>query len=173
MYPTELAGDRARSLWRDLWQFSTVRGSGNRVAAGYVLAATVGYSSMPLVIDWGRGGEAPFLFNAGWRYGFAVGCILFLSIAHGRRLLSKRIWGHILPRIWVWAMVFAVISHFDSTFFTISIRFVDVSVAAILFETWPILIWTLRILGPYERGRLRVGDKNRREFLNVWGKCRQ
>ena len=33
--------------------------------------------------------------------------------------------------------------------------------------------WTLRILGPYERGRLRVGDKNRREFLNVWGKYRQ
>ena len=35
-----------------------------------------------------------------------------------------------------------------------------------------LLSWTLRILGPYERGRLRVGDKNRREFLNVWGKYR-
>ena len=33
--------------------------------------------------------------------------------------------------------------------------------------------WTLRIFGPNERGRLRVGDKGSRKFLNVWGKYRQ
>ena len=33
--------------------------------------------------------------------------------------------------------------------------------------------WTLRIFWRYERGRLRVDDKSGREFLNVWGNCRQ
>ena len=37
----------------------------------------------------------------------------------------------------------------------------------------PSLSWTLRIFWRYERGRLRVDDKSGREFLNVWGNCRQ
>ena len=118
----------------------------------YVLVATVGYSLMPLVIDWGKGGDNPFLFNAGWRYGFAAGCLLFLFVSHRRLLFSSSVWNRILPRIWVWAMVFAVISHFDSTFFTISLRFIDVSIAAILFETWPIVM-VLLILFLFRRER--------------------
>ena len=31
--------------------------------------------------------------------------------------------------------------------------------------------WTLRIFGCQGRGRLRVGDRGAREFLNVWGNC--
>ena len=33
------------------------------------------------------------------------------------------------------------------------------------------LRWTLRIFGCQGRGRLRVGDRGTREFLNVWGNC--
>ena len=36
-----------------------------------------------------------------------------------------------------------------------------------------LLSWTLRIFWRYELGRLRVDDKSGREFLNVWGNCRQ
>ena len=41
---------------------------------------------------------------------------------------------------------------------------------ALAFSAGPIG-WTLRILRCYERGRLRVGDRGTREFLNVWGNC--
>ena len=35
-----------------------------------------------------------------------------------------------------------------------------------------LLSWTLRIFGRYQRGRLRVDDSKRREFLNVCVNCR-
>ena len=88
MFPTTSTGNESRIIWRHVWLFGTLRGSGNRVAVWYVLVATVGYSLMPLVIDWGKGGDSPFLFNAGWRYGFAAGCLLFLFVSHRRLLFS-------------------------------------------------------------------------------------
>ena len=152
---------RARAVVRQYWLLGTVRGSGNRVALGYVLTAALGYSFIPLVVDWGEGGEAPFFFNSAWRAGFTVACLAFLLSIYRRLFLDARVWSRALPKVFVWAMVFAVISHMDSTFFTLSLGFVDVSVAAILFETWPILMVLLIVF------LFRDEDRYQRNMLSV------
>ena len=108
-----------------------------------MLAAVGGFSVIPLVIGWGDGREYPLLFNAGWRFGVVLGCLFFLLCGNVRFLLDRRIWRLVRLRVLSWAMLLVVIGSFQFALFTWSTQFIDISMAAVLLETWPILLIVL------------------------------
>ena len=112
----------------------------NRTAAGYMLAAVVSLSLIPLLIVWGKGTESPFLFNALWRLGLGFGYLLLLLVVYRSLLLNKQIITKIRHHIFRWSMLFLIINNFQLATFSLSARFVDISITAILFETWPVFL---------------------------------
>ena len=113
---------------------------GNLVATGYMLVAVGGFSVIPLVIGLGDGRENPLLFNAGWRFGVLLGCLSFLSFGNLPLLRDLEVWKLLWRRMFSWAMFFVIVGGFQFALFTWSTRFIDISVAAVLLETWPILL---------------------------------
>ena len=122
---------------------------GSRAAMLYMLPTVALGSLIPLAFVWGSSEDSPFLFNAAWRLGVVTGCAAFLLAAYPKVALDRRTLGAIRPRILSWAILFAVVGNFDYTLFTWSLRFVDVSVGAVLVETWPVFLTLLvyRLLG--------------------------
>ena len=115
-------------------------GRGNLVATSYMLVAVGGFSVIPLVIGLGDGRENPLLFNAGWRFGVLLGCLSFLSFGNLPLLRNLEVWKLLWRRMFSWAMLFVIFGSFQFALFTWSTRFIDISVAAVLLETWPILL---------------------------------
>ena len=111
-----------------------------------MIMSVVGYSMIPLMVASGSGGDSPFLFVAGWRFGVALGLTVFLATFFGDVLFHAEVVRLILRRMITWSMFFVILSQFDYVFFAWATRFVDVSVAAILFETWPIFLILLTAL---------------------------
>ena len=116
-----------------------VANKNNRVAAYYMLIAIISYSLAPLVMDLNNGSETPFMFNAGWKLGGLALCMSYLITVHSSLLFNKKIIKHVWHHAFSVLMLIAIISGFDYSLFAWSTRFVDTSVAAILYETWPII----------------------------------
>ncbi len=119
---------------------------GNRVAMGYMLAAVTLFSSLPLVIAWGGGEKTPFLFNAAMSAGVVLGCLVFIALRYpslildgaNLRLIALRV---IHPRFGLHPMIgLSIVANFNFALLAWSMRYVDVSISAILFGTWPIFI---------------------------------
>ena len=119
--------------------FHRFQGTGNTTAIVYMFLAVIGFSLIPLVVARGDGASNPFVFNAGWRFGVVLGCILILAIGYRPQLLNRQIWGVIKGRIFSWTILFTFLGSFQFALFTISARYIDISIAAVLLETWPIL----------------------------------
>ena len=125
-----------------------------RGAMGYMLIAVLGYSLTPLVVAF-AGDDSPFWFNAGWRLGLVLGLLAVMvwyrevfSIAAVRALVWRRLRS--------FAIVAAVVSNFDYAMFVLSTSLIDVPVATVIFETWPLwmiltLAWIYRKEGRYRR----------------------
>ena len=116
-----------------------VANKNNRAAAYYMLIAIISYSLAPLVMDLNNGSETPFMFNAGWKLGGLAFCMSYLITVHSSLLFNKKIIKHVWHHAFSVLMLIAIISGFDYSLFAWSTRFVDTSVAAILYETWPII----------------------------------
>ena len=126
-----------------------------------MLLSVGGFSLIPLVLAQGAV-ENPFLFNTGWRLGFGGGLAFFLLVRHRTLFTDPGVWALILKRAPSWAILFAIISQFEYAIFSQSIRFIDVSVATILFETYHVLIilltaWLFRSESRYRKIRLDMG----------------
>lgn len=110
----------------------------NKTAVGLMFVAVLGYSLLPLFVALG-GNEGPFIFNAAFRIGMASGCALFLLITYRPLLFSRTVWGLIKNRVIDTSMLLWIVSYFEMAFYAWSAQFIDVSIAAVLYETWPIL----------------------------------
>lgn len=117
---------------------SDIANNRNKTAVGLMFVAVLGYSLLPLFVALG-GNESPFIFNAVFRIGMASGCALFLLIAYRHLLFSKTVWSLIKNRIVNLSMSLWIVSYFSMAFYAWSVQFIDVSIAAVLYETWPIL----------------------------------
>ena len=154
-----MASERINSGWRNLavsaGQIVTLNGSGNRVALAYMLFSVLDFSLMPLVVDLSGGSENPFLFNFSWRLGLVIGYSSFLAASYRTLLCQGAVWKLIWRSLFNYAILFAVIGQFEFALFALSIRFVDVSVATVLWAIWPIIFifLTARILNDEERYR--------------------
>lgn len=110
----------------------------NSLAVGYMLIAVVGYSVIPLVVSLIDGASSPFLFNAALTLGVGIGQAVFLWIFFRKVLFRLSVLSLVWRKILNYSMLLTVIHRFDYGVFALSTRFIDVSVASVIFETWPI-----------------------------------
>ena len=125
----------------------------NGRAAFLMAFAALGYSAVPLFAAWGDGGSSPFIFAAAWRIGLASGGFLFLLAFRSRLTLSGRVWRLAGRRTLSLPMLIWTVSYVNIALYALAIRFVDVAVAAALYETWPMML--VLITGKIFRGEER------------------
>ena len=117
-------------------------GAANGGALGYMLFASVGYSLVPLVVHLAGGVDAPFLFNAWLSLGVASGSLLFLVVSFRGAGLGGEDLVLAGKRLVVWPagvpVLLACVGSVDYALFAWSLRFIDIMVAAILFEMSPV-----------------------------------
>ena len=112
----------------------------NTAGTGFMLTAVASYSLIPLLVANGSGSNNPFLFGAGMGLGSTIGQALFLAAFFRESLFDRTVLSIIFRRLLTWTMLFVIVTQLDYGLFALSTRFVDVSIAAILFETWPIFL---------------------------------
>ena len=122
----------------DNWLWAGSRESRNRRAVAWMAVAVLFFSFLPLAIRFGGGLEAPFLFNAGWRVGVALVSFAFCLAFYRRILCSAAFWRAALPASLSWAGLFSVFNALEYAFFAAASRFIDIAVAAVLLELWPL-----------------------------------
>ena len=121
-----------------------------------MLVAVIGFSLIPLLVAGGNGADSPFLFSAGLRLGLSAGQGLFLAAFFWSILRHRIVRELIAQRVVSWSMLFVLVNQFEYSLFAWSTRFVDISVAAVLFETWPIFLILLTAM--LFRGESRYRD---------------
>ena len=113
--------------------------SRSRTASGLMLASVFLMSFIPLFVAFGGGGS-PLIFNAAWVVGGFVGCALTLLIVFPRMLFSGEVWKVIVSRALSLAMLWWVVGFLNLGLYAWSTQFIDVSVAVMLYEIWPIFL---------------------------------
>ena len=113
--------------------------SRNQTAAVLMLGYVVLQSLVPLFVALGGGGS-PFIFGAAWRIGGLIGCALILLMLFRKMLFSGEVWKVVGARALSFAMLGWLAASFSLVLYAWSTQFVDVSVAAALYETWPIFL---------------------------------
>ena len=108
--------------------------------AGYMIVAVLGVSVIPLLFSLAGSSESPFLFNASWRLGAALGCLSFLGVFYRPLVADRQIRSLVVRRVVTWGILFAVLGNCEYLLFAWSNSFIDISVAAILYEIWPLFL---------------------------------
>ncbi|MDE0132681.1 MAG: hypothetical protein OXQ32_10535 [bacterium] len=111
----------------------------NRTAAIYTLVSVVGISVLPLVVVMVGAPESPLLFGAFLSVGTSAGSLAFLAGRYRAQLRNREILALIKKNLASWPILFVLVGTFEFTFFAWSTRFVDPSVATILWGSWPII----------------------------------
>lgn len=127
----------------------------NKTAAALMFVAVMGFSLIPLFVAWG-GSQSPFIFNAMWKVGLAIVCVLFVTIAYRSLIFDKYVWKAVAQNAVNRSMLLWLVGYVDFALYAWSTQFIDVSVSAILFETSPILLilltgWLFRDDGRYRK----------------------
>ena len=135
--------------------------SQDTLATGYMLAGILFASFIPAFLDLSGAAQTPFLFNTGWKCGAAIGGLIVISAFFRPLLFNKTTFSVIARAAISWSIFGATVGAFDYTLFAWSIRFIDISVATILLETWPIGIiiltsWLLSSENKYQNNFRRV-----------------
>ena len=130
-------------------------------AVRYMLFAVIGFSFLPLIIALVGGEDKPFLVSAVVRMATGTGSMMFLCVVYRRMFFNWATWHLIIRRLFRLPFLLAFISFFDIAAIAFSVKFIDVSVAAVLFETGPIL--QIVLLSRVIEGRYR--KLTRRTFL--------
>ena len=126
----------------------------NRTAATYTLVAVVGISVLPLVMVMVGAPDSPLLFGAFLSVGTSVGSLAFLAGRYRAQLRDRNILALIRRNLASWPILFVLGGTFEFTFFAWSTRFVDPSVATILWGSWPIIfVFLLRRIFSGSRAR--------------------
>ena len=118
----------------------TIPASRNRSAFFYMLGGVVAWSFAPLVIDFSGGSVNPFLFNLIWKGSTAAGVLAFLLIRYRSLISQTAVRGLLLRRTYSWSFLLMAVGNLDVLLFIWSIEFIDVAVATIMFELWPLIL---------------------------------
>lgn len=131
----------------------------NLSATGYMLIAVVAFSLIPLAVSLAGGAKAPFQFNLWFRMGVAAGCLLFLLVFHRNVLFDtgsrSLIWSRLLKPPTNKFFGGTIISTFDFALLAWSVKYIDISIATILFEIWPVFMILVAYRLFEEEGRYR------------------
>ena len=111
----------------------------NRTAAIYLLVSVVGISVLPLAMVVVGAPDSPLLFGAFLSVGTSVGALAFLAVGYGDLLRDRRVRALIRENLVSWPIFFLLLGTFEFTFFAWGTKFVDPTVATILWGSWPII----------------------------------
>ena len=104
-----------------------------------MLVAVAGYSVVPLIVALTNSGDSPFLFNAGLTFGVGIGQGIFLGIFFRNVLFHPSVLPLVWRNIFKYSMLLIIVHRFEYGLFALATRFIDVAVASVIFETWPIV----------------------------------
>ena len=121
------------------------RGDQNLQATGFMLVAVSLSSLVPVFMTWGEGHQAPFMFNAVRVLFMCLGLCICLIVSYRRQLFDRVIWNIICQNWRRWSLLGALLGTFPHAVFGWSLKYIDVSVAAVLFQTWP--LWMIFMTG--------------------------
>ena len=129
--------------------------SRNQMAVGLMLGYVVLQSLVPLFVAFGAG-DSPFIFSASWRVGLSIGHALILLIVFRGMIFSGEVWKAVGSRALSLAMILWVVASLNLGLYAWSTQFIDVSITAALFETWPIFLviltgWLFRLEARYRK----------------------
>ena len=102
-------------------------------------------SLVPVFMTWGEGHQAPFMFNAVRVLFMCLGLCICLIVSYRRQLFDRVIWNIICQNWRRWSLLGALLGTFPHAVFGWSLKYIDVSVAAVLFQTWP--LWMIFMTG--------------------------
>ena len=128
-----------------------------RLESGYIRAlglmafAALGGSLAPLAFYYGGAIESPLIVSGVYRLGAAVGLLALAATAFRRLLFDWRVAKIVMSRACAWTLGLAGLSYFDFAFYALSLRFIDISVAAIFSCLGPVLM--MLFLARISRGR--------------------
>ncbi len=141
----------------------------NSRVVGYMLVA-VGFSSLiPIFIHIGNANVAPLLFVAIMLFVAGITEAAYLCIFYRRLAFNADVLKLIMPRLGakeMWGAFIGRLIAYPS--FALSLKYIDVSVSIIIFETWPIFLIFIAALGFKKILRYRelTGDLL---VLAIWG----
>ena len=106
----------------------------------YMMISVAAFSAVPVLLELGDAKDSPFLFTAIWKGSIGLGLGIVVLLLKRDFLfepaVTQDIWSHSKS----WLMLVSIVGHCGFVLFTLGLVFVDVSVAAILFETWPLIL---------------------------------
>ena len=122
-----------------LVRFSAVCGRmrGARLESRYaralgLMAFSAGGSLAHVAFHYGGAVESPLIVSGVYRLSAAVGLLALAAALFRRLLLDWSVIRIVMGRACAWTLGLAGLSYFDFAFYTLSLRFIDISVAAIL-----------------------------------------
>ena len=120
----------------------------NLQAAGFMLAAVLFFSYIPLWIIGSGGAEYPFVFNGMWRLGAVVGCILLLSLGFRPLVFNRQVWREVRAHsIRNWMLLLMTVEGLQFALFAWSTEFIAVPAASVLLELWPLGVIAILAFG--------------------------
>lgn len=123
-------------------------GRQNLQAAGFMLAAVLFFSYIPLWIIGSGGAEYPFVFNGMWRLGAVVGCILLLSLGFRPLVFNRQVWREVRAHsIRNWMLLLMTVEGLQFALFAWSTEFIAVPAASVLLELWPLGVIAILAFG--------------------------
>ena len=126
--------------------------------ASYMIMAVASYSVIPVLFHLGDAASPPFLFTGIYQISLGVGLGSLLLLVNRKLLLAKAVtedikshfnWKSLImavkdkdreSRRKTWLMLAASLGSFGYVMFALGLSLVDVSIAAILYETWPVYL---------------------------------
>ena len=105
-----------------------------------MMITVVCYSAFPALYAHGNAEESPFLFTGTRQIGTGIAMISFVLFVNGDFLLGREMGKYIASRRTIRLTLASIIGAVGSGLFAVAISFVDISIAAILFETWPFFL---------------------------------
>ena len=110
----------------------------NLSAIFYMLAAVILYATAPVFLYIGEANNAPFLFNTIRLLFLTIGTFVFLLLFYKKELFNIDIWKILIKnwrKITILGMLIGLLSEYPMLSW--SINYIDVSVASVLYKTWP------------------------------------
>ena len=105
----------------------------NRTAAFYLLVSVLGISVVPLAMVVVGAPNSPFLFGAFLSAGTSVGALAFLRAKYGALLRDRAILALIRKNLVCRPIFFVLLGTFEFTFFAWATKFIDPTVATIMW----------------------------------------
>ena len=109
----------------------------------YMMIAVVANSAFPILFKLGGAEESPFLFTGIYQGSIGIGVGAAIMFFKKDLILKPMVRKDIMSHCKGALMLFAVIGRCGVVLFTLALVFVDVSIAAILYETWPLILMLL------------------------------